>query len=142
MPLERISHILASAGKAHTVVAADKIKVSTKIDVPKNALSIIVDDYEGSQLRGRWLLEDPTKLKLCNAISRQLGRGFISQKRGYTTVLRIILPSPKPAPGEVVNVMSLRPNEKRLTIKFIDKKTKKPIYELSDITGEVEIVEA
>ena len=139
MHLERISHILASAGKAHTVVAADKIKVSTKIDIPKTALSIIVDDYEGSQLRGRWLLEDPTKLKLCNAISRQLGRGFISQKRGYTTVLRIILPSPKPAPGE--SVLSVRAPEKRLTIKFIDKKTKKPIYEMSDITGEVEIVE-
>ena len=142
MHLERISHILASAGKAHTVVAADKIKVSTKIDIPKNALSIIVDDYEGSQLRGRWLLDDPTRLKLCNAISRQLGRGFISQRRGYTTVLRIMLPSPNPAPGKAVNLMSMRNDEKRLTIKFIDKKTKKPIYELSDITGEVEIVEA
>jgi hypothetical protein len=141
MLLERISHILASAGKAHTVVAADKIKVSTKIDIPKNALSIIVDYYEGSQLRGRWLLDDPTRLKLCNAISRQLGRGFISQRRGYTTVLRIMLPSPNPAPGKAVNLMSMRNDEKRLTIKFIDKKTKKPIYELSDITGEVEIVE-
>lgn len=140
MNLESVSEVLASHGEDHVVVSADKVKVTTKIEIPKGSTFMIVDFREGPTLRGRWTLEDPTKLKLCNALGRQLGRGFVEQRPGLTMELKFHLPVKAPAAGEIINIMNIRSPEIKFEVKLIDKATKNTIYSVSDITGEVELV--
>ena len=140
MKLEAVAQVLASCGEHHVVVSANKVKVTTNVEVPKGSTFVIVDFREGSQLRGRWTLEDPTKLKICNALSRQIGRGFIEQRPGLTMELRFHLPIKAPEAGREVNIMNIRSPETKVEVKLVDKKTKKTIYSLSDITGDLELV--
>ena len=150
MSIQSISNKLAIAGIEHILVMAaddDKIKVTTKLTFPKSS-SLIVDEVEGTQLRGRGVLDNPTKTKIVNMYAKQIERSKIyhhfPQQRHLVNVFRFRIPGPAPKPGEKIFLSELGKNdtEIRMNVELVDSKTKKPVYSLEDIvSGTVEIVE-
>lgn len=136
MSIEALSRKLAIAGVKHIVVAGDdKIKVTTKLVFPK-ADMLIIDEREGKEHRGRIVLEGPTKVKICNAYSRTLGRvktyGHFPWRLNHDTYFQFRTFSK--AEG---------PKVETVKVQFVDKTSRKPVYSMEDITsGEVEIIEA
>lgn len=137
MSLEAISKQLTTSGIDHVVVSAAKYKVTTKIEFPKGLDQLISDYREGNDLRNRWSISDPTRLKFTNAVSRMINDPSYwdrpTQRPSLTWSIRLF---------QFGNTMSA-PDVFRATyiVQLVDKKTRKPIYAESDITGpELEIV--
>lgn len=131
MSLSVISARLKEAGIQHVVVSADagtKIKITTKLDIPKGADQLIYDRREGGNLRDRWSLEDPTKLKLLNAISRDVTRNGIKsfQKEGHTCTIRVHKFGKEFGKTEFAH---------KWTVALVDPKTRKPVYAQEDINN-------
>lgn len=136
MSLSSISARLSKSGICHVIVAADanKIKIITKLDIPKGADQLIADRHENGNLRDRWSLEDPTKLKLLNVISRDVTRNGIKnfQKEGHVWTIRVHKFGKEFGKTEFAH---------KWKVALVDPKTRKPVYKQEDINNnELELI--
>jgi len=105
MSIYDVSNKLVQAGIGHVIVAAegDKIKVTTKLTFPKTAESMKIIETENGVLRGNTFLDNPTKLRICNAYARTLERVRIyrnfPQRPGLDITFRFRIPGPGPKPA-------------------------------------------
>jgi len=150
MSIYDVSRKLATAGIGHVLVAAegDKIKVTTKLTFPKTAESMKIIETENGVLRGNTFLDNPTKLRICNAYARTLERVRIyrnfPQRPGLDITFKFRIPGPKPKSGQQISLSDLGKDDTIVPFKveLVDSHTRKPVYSLEDIvSGTVEIVE-
>lgn len=140
MSIYALSRQLSVAGvQTRIVIAAEgKIKVITKIDFPKGLDHLISDFIEGTQLRNRVSISEPSKIKVTNWITKALNNPqYFSrplQVEGQKWVIRISKFGKTFGDPDAF--------KKTFEVQLVDKKTRKLIYSREDITsGEVELVE-
>lgn len=148
MGLQAISARLSRSNIKHVVVSADagmpvnpdmKIKVSTRIDFPKGLDLMLCDWREGTQLRNRVSIDDPTRLKLTNWLTRQINKPDywkhpLQEQRLTWTIRTEQFGARVGDPSRQAQI---------ITVLLVDKHTRMPIYSQEDISThrELELVE-